>query len=249
MSSFECPHCALSYKRKLYYKRHILLCEILSKTKKEREQEIEEHADTPSLRKMYDLLLEMTFKYSKMEKKLEDLTKWVEAKKKKINIVEWLNENYTEGTNFAHWYKSIKFNRSHLELIFKYNFINGFMYIFQELLPLEQETGLPIKAFDQKDNTLFIYNDDEKWDVMSQKQLEQFISYISRLIMGEFVKWQTENANTMDAEKFSDIYTENIQKVIGANYSMEQLNIKMKRELYKYLKMNLKNVIEYEFSF
>ena len=136
-----------------------------------------------------------------------------------------------------------------MELIFKYDFVNGFMYIFQELLPLEKEAELAIKAFDQKDGALFIYNDEGKWSMMDSKQLEQFISYISRLIMTEFVKWQTENIDKMKDEEFSDMYTKNIQKVIGANYSMEQLNMKMKRELYKYLKMNLRNILQYEFSF
>lgn len=248
-SVYKCPHCPLSYKRKLYYDRHILICDILSKTKKEREQELEEHADTPTMRVMYDLLLEMTLKYSKMEKKVEELTKWVETKKKKIHVVEWLNTNYPDAIKFIDWYKSINLDRKHLELIFKYDFVTGFMYIFQELLPLEQEADLPIKAFDQKDGALFICNDEGKWCAMDSKVLEQFVSYISRLIMGEFVKWQNENMDKMKDEEFSDVYTKNIQKVIGANYSMEQLSMKMKRELYKYLKMNLRNILQYEFSF
>lgn len=246
---FQCKYCSLSYKRKTYYDKHVLVCEILNKTKKERENEIEELADTLSLRKVYDLLLEIAMKYNKMEKKLNELTKWVDVKKKNINIIEWLNTNYTKTIKFSDWYMSICFNRKHLELIFKYDFITGFMYIFQELLPLSQEEELPIKAFDQKDNTLFIYNDENKWEAMNSEKLEKFISHISRLIMSEFVKWQNENSEKIKDEEFSIIYTRNIQKVIGANYSIEQLNMKMKRELYKYLKMNLRNILQYEFCF
>jgi len=246
---FQCKYCSLSYKRKTYYDKHVLVCEILNKTKKERENEIEELADTLSLRKVYDLLLEIAMKYNKMEKKLDELTKWVDVKKKNINIIEWLNTNYTKTIKFSDWYMSISFNRKHLELIFKYDFIPGFMYIFQELLPLSQEEELPIKAFDQKDNTLFIYNDENKWEAMNSEKLEKFISHISILIMREFVKWQDENSEKIKDEEFSIIYTKNIQKVIGANYSIEQLNMKMKRELYKYLKMNLRNILQYEFCF
>ena len=70
--------------------------------------------------------------------------------------------------------------------------------------------------------------------------------------MGEFVKWQNENLNNLSSKRddaFDIEYANNIQKVIGAKYTKQQLYMKIRQSLYNYLKMNLKNIIEYEFSF
>ena len=250
---YKCKHCDRGYKSKNYYNRHVLVCEILSKSTAEREQEDEELADTPSMRKMYELLLEMSFKYSNLERKYNELHKSIESKRKKLNIIDWLNNNYTIATKFADWCRDLKLGRKHLEFIFETNYIPGIINIFEEFLPISKEVELPIKSFDQKLNTLFVYIDDEKkWRVMSEDDFKIMVSVISKQIMGEFVKWQDENSNLNKNnrnDKFDIEYALNIQKVIGAKYTKQQLYTKIHHSLYNYLKMNLKNVIEYEFSF
>jgi hypothetical protein len=44
---------------------------------------------------MYSIILELTMKYNKLEEKMLLLDKWVEKKKKKINVIELLNTNVT----------------------------------------------------------------------------------------------------------------------------------------------------------
>lgn len=251
-NTIKCKYCGRDYKSKNYYNRHVLVCEILSKTDKERAQEEEEHADTPNLRKMYELLLEMTLKYSKMEKKLEELSKWTETKKSKIHVIDWLNINYKSATKFIDFSNNLKLNYSHLELIFNSNFVPGIISIFQQFIPLTtgNEAILPIRAFDKKDNTLFIYTDDEVWKEMTGQQFEKMVGIISKEIIREFGKWQNENLERIKKdEKFAITYAKNTQKVMGSQYTYEQSYAKIKRGLYKYLKMNLRNIVQYEFSF
>ena len=38
-------------------------------------------------------------------------------------------------------------------------------------------------------------------------------------------------------------------KRLAKNLTQEQIHMRVKKELYNYLKMNLRNVVEYEFSF
>lgn len=251
-NTIKCKYCGRDYKSKNYYNRHVLVCEILSKTDKERAQEEEELSDTPNHRKMYELLLEMTLKYSKMEKKLEELSKWTETKKSKIHVIDWLNINYKSATKFIDFCNNLKLNYSHLELIFNSNFVPGIISIFQQFIPLTNgnEAILPIRAFDKKDNTLFIYTDDEIWKEMTGQQFEKMIGIISKEIIREFGKWQNENLKRIKKdEKFAITYAKNTQKVMGSQYTYEQSCAKIKRGLYKYLKMNLRNIVQYEFSF
>lgn len=254
-AEFICKYCDRKYKSKNYLNRHILVCEILSKTQDERKQEEAERADTPTLRKMYELLMEMTLKYAGLEKKFNALQKSIESKKKRLNIIDWLNTNHSSANTitFADWCAGVKLERKHLEFIFETNYIPGITNIFEEFLPINKADSLPIRSFDQKINTLFIYIDNtHKWKIMSDEDFGKMVGVISKQIMCEFVKWQRENYNNVKnkTDDNHDIqYATNIQKVIGAKFTKQQLYSKIRAALYNHLKMNLKNIIEYEFSF
>ena len=242
----ECSFCQKKYKSDRCYKKHVTLCEFFSRTSR---------GDTddnkiPSQKVLYEIIVDMVGKYSKMEEQLEKLNKWAEAKKRKLHIVEWLNENYLLETDFEEWCKGITINRSHLDLIFKFDFVAGVMYILQELLPLSDERNLPIKCFDQKDNTLFVRSEEHKgWGAMSGGQFECLIGCVSKRLIDELAEWQKENADKMGQEDFGITYATNVQKVLGGTVPREQLYSRVRRGLYKYLKMNLRNIIQYEFSF
>ena len=108
---------------------------------------------------------------------------------------------------------------------------------------------MPIKAFDQKENILFIYNDDNKWEILSHPMFANLMNILSKKILTELLKWQTENKSKMRQDDFSYTYARNVQKIMGGNLTQEQIHMRVKKELYNYLKMNLRNVVEYEFSF
>jgi hypothetical protein len=242
----ECSFCQKKYKSIRHYKKHITLCEFFSKTSRHDAS----NDNIPSQRVLYEIIVDMAGKYSKMEEQLEKLNKWAETKKRKLHIVEWLNENYLLETDFDEWCKGITINRSHLELVFKFDFVAGVMYIFQELLSLSNERNLPIKCFDQKENALFVRSkESEGWGEMSGKQFEYLIGSISKQLINQLAEWQTENANKMGQEDFGVTYATNVQKVLGGTLPRDQLYSKVRRGLYKHLKMNLRNIIQYEFSF
>jgi hypothetical protein len=242
----ECTFCQKKYKSSHHYNKHTALCEFLNKTSREDTDD----NNVPSQKVLYEIIVDMAGKYSKMEKKLEKLSKWAEIKKRKLHIVEWLNEHYLLETSFDEWCRKITINRSHLELVFKFNFVAGVMYIFQELLPLSDEQNLPIKCFDQKENTLFVRSGkNEGWGAMSGEQFDHLVGSVSKQLINELAEWQKENMNKMGHDDFGIIYATNVQKVLGGSMSSEQLYSKVRRGLYKYLKMNLRNIIQYEFSF
>jgi hypothetical protein len=56
-------------------------------------------------------------------------------------------------------------------------------------------------------------------------------------------------ASKMNQDDFGITYATNVQKVLGGTLPREQLYSKVRRGIYKYLKMNLRNIIQYEFSF
>lgn len=246
--TYDCSFCGRSYKRKIYYDRHIICCELLKSSQRERELEIEQCDDTPNIRELYLLVQEMGKKYVEMSKKIDMLSKYVESKKKRISIIDWLNQNYKLNTSYYDWIDSIQIERKHLNLIFEYDFLNGIMYIFEEILPLSDEEKHPIRAFDQKENTLFIYNEHNTWIGLSIQEWENLILHISKLLVYEFKKWQDEHDSEKYKEQFSDLYVLNVKKVTGGNFAQDRLHSQIKNKLYRYLKSNLKNIVQFEFS-
>lgn len=264
---YKCVLCKKEYKLKSNYTKHTLFCETINKTHYERIRE-NDTDKMPTMREMYSILLEVTAKYSQLEKKMEEMTKWTEIKKRKLNVIEWLNETNLSTISFNEWCSSnIIITRKHLDIMFKHDYIHGCIEIIKDLLSSTDLNKLPLKSFNQKENTLFIAtlntfnceeegndNDKEsssyiKWEIMSDKIFIEFISKISKQLLTEFIKWQKENADKIYDDEFSNKYAVNFQKILGGNNTQEYNNSRIKKELYKYLKTNLKNIIEYEFSF
>ena len=245
---YKCDHCERYFSRKSYFDRHTLCCKMLKMSKREAKIDSEEISDTPTIREMYILLQELTYKYQKQQSELNSLKRYVEKTKKMLNIVDWLNENCVSSTDFQEWLNSVVITRIQLENIFKYDFIQGFMYIIQELLPL-QCNNICIRCFDQKKGTFFIHRKDEKWKTMTGLEFEKMINVINMKIMSEFKKWQIENRDKILKQSFGDnYYQECVIKVLGGNQNQAIIHSKIKSKLYNYLKFNLKKIIQFEFS-
>jgi hypothetical protein len=264
-SVYKCGYCNKEYKLKQNYDRHSISCELYYKTNYEKKEDKEK---VPTVKELYAIILDMSVKCSKLEKKVEELTKWNASKKKKLNIIEWLNEKYShDGSNsnsktFSNWLNTIQISRIHLEKVFKSDYINSIVEIIYEL------SNANIKAFDQKENVLFIYDNENNendngyvnikkekeeikntWKVMSSDTFIRLINLINKKLLNEFVNWQKENKYRMYEDEFSSIYTANVKKITCMHMSQDQIQNKIKKDLYKAIKMNLQNIVEYEFSF
>lgn len=246
--TYRCKHCNKSYRRKIYFNRHIAACELLSKTPKERKDDDETACDVPTLQKMYQMILALSSRNKELEEKVEELTKWAAIRKKRLHVVQWLNDNYQDTCTFQDYISKFDIDESHFKLVCKYDYVDGIFCILKKMFPVDEEAKLPIMAFDQKDNTLFIKKNDG-WHQFAIEDYQFFIGAIAKKIMGHFVTWQNANQHRLSDESYQNEYTQNIQKVLGGNFSNRNPNIIIRRNLYKYLKMNLKNVMQYEFSF
>lgn len=255
-SKYKCDLCHRDYARKSYLDKHRLLCEFLSKSVKDHKLEIQEEDDTPSQRKLYEIILELSSKIVKMEEKIVELSKVAETKRKKINIIEWLNNCYKININFEQWLQNIKINRKHLEKIFDNDYTTGLCYIINELVEPgkldnnNNEIIIPLKAIDQKKNIIYIYNNEEQgWSIMSNELLQRLSGTLTKLIIGEFIKWQHENADKIEHDdRIGLICAQYMKKIMGSNLSCDQINNKIRSEIYKLIKVNLKTIIEYEFE-
>lgn len=243
----NCPHCLRTYQRKVYFDRHVGLCQMLSKTKHERLMEVEEQADTPTLRDLYAAVMSLTEKYSQMEIKFTELSKYASIKKQKLNIVDWLNTNFSsQATDYAEWFKRIRVQQEELDVLFKTDYVGGVIAILKQVLPLDDENR-PVRAYTAKDGVFYIYQQaDNCWNIADAETFQKLMFSIDKQFMSAFVQWQNENKHRMQQDDFSDTYTQNARKIMGGNNTREQLYSRIKKELYTYLRTELPAMIEYE---
>ena len=224
----------------------------MHKSNDERRQELEEHADTPTLRKLYELVLELAHENAKLKKQVHKLTSIIQStQRKRLCVNDWLNENSRSEQTFNSYYTSLTFTEKHLELIFKHDYIVGMLRILEDVFPTDTLAQLPIRSFKQKQNTLYIYTNERKWETINADQFKSFLNFMFKSIKGLFNIWVNDNENQINNmnSDFSTKYIEYSRKVLGGKFTSEQITSRIKTGLFKHLKTDLQNIVEYEFTF
>ena len=232
--------CGKEYQSKTWFQNHRALCELLQDSKKD-----DIYDDLPSKIEMWNCMKVILKKYETLEKKIQDHEKYIKTQKRKINIIDWLTDNYKPELNYNEWLSNIKITQNDLEILFNCGFIEG---VYSLLIRCLNSDINPITCFDQRLNTFFIYKNDS-WEHFD---IEDFAKLIKKILF-KFIKifkiWKDENKSFVDNDKNFEIVQKRYIEVMGGRYEDEVNVKKLNSKLYKYLKFNLKNIITYEFSF
>ena len=257
---YSCDTCDKKYTQKSSLQKHIVLCGFITKTKREKQIQKEEDSDIPTYFQLVNIVQELSIKYNKLENQLTEMQKWVEKKKKKINVISWLNINMEPRIYFQDWIKTFVIKEEHFRFLMENTIIDCFQNILEEHLTTREtkeaetesnlETVYPIKCFSQKNNLFYIYTSDKEWRQMT---FEDFISLFKQ-IQGQLLKaltlWKIQNKKYIeDNDSISILCNKTIIKLMEISFTKDTVFGKIKTNLYNYLKMDLKNLFEYEFEF
>jgi len=231
-----CINCGKKYTRKSALDRHLLLCDFVHTNKRGRRLIIEEENDIPTYHQLVTIVQELSLKYSKLETKMDEMHKWVDNKKKKIDITAWLNTNAIK-IEYAEWYKNINVT---IDKSFENNIIQILLEILQENL-----TGKPIHCFNQKQHTFYIC--DNEWRQLLPDDFMRLLKNIQFKLIRKLGDWKDTIPNYENNDKMVELYNKTMYKLLTCN---EDINMnKIKTGLYNHLKVDLKNIYEYEFEF
>ena len=244
----SCSYCQRNYQRKLYFDRHVITCQFLSQSKRERVIEREELADTPSVRELFSIIQMLAQKCNHLETKMDAIQKWAHITKQKLNITDWLNTTYPHSTDYDNWVNALKVDQTALAVLFETDYVEGVVRLLKQKLLVSDE-GRPLRAFNGKENTFYIFRS-QKWVLCDEETFKKLMYLFDKQFMGEFIAWQTINKNKVSSDdSFSEVYARNMKKVMGGNYSRDQLYLRIQKELYQYSRTNPPNIMEYETTF
>jgi len=260
----HCMHCGKYYTRINSYKKHIILCEIAHKSKRLRICEDEETTDIPSITTLYNIIQEMAIKQQKMEEKMEEMQKWIDKKKKKLDVVKWLNTQFTLPLNYEDRIKSFIIIEDDITLLIEQNFPQTIINILKRNLITNTESiKEPIACFAEKSNVFYIYKTTttetttettiektNQWIKMSTDDFVYLLKIIHFKLLNGLCSWRDKNSEKMkQSDKISELYNKSVIKLMGADFTQESFLSKIRAPLYGYLKGDFKNMIEYEFEF
>jgi len=246
-----CVYCGKSYKKRVNLERHVVLCELLSKTKKGTVIDEEEEDDILSQKKMYNILLELGIKFNRLEEKVDELNKWVVKKKKKINVIEWLNANITPDIKFDSLIEKIIITQDDVKYLFENSFADTLNKIFSRNIYNLSENEYPIFAFVQKSNMFYIYEDETaKWIELNREKMSKFLNRVHMKLLRVYGEYKKENAEKIrDDESFSILCDKTSLKIMNVDFREDLIFGKIKSNMYSRMKTDMKGLVEYEFEF
>ena len=258
---FKCEYCNKNYMRKSAYNNHLLKCKFArlstsgnAETFSSETLSLETLSKDVNIHNLFVMVIMLHNKYEKLESEYNELKKYVSVVKNKINILDYLNQNFKTAymangeNNINNFIANLVIEQEHLEKIFKYDYVDGIFNIICEYIDKLNSAGLliPIKCFNTKENVLYIF-DGITWIIMDDSCLRAFIKSFDKKILTLFVEWKKCAEKNIDSEIFGEIYIQNMKKVIAGNYEKKNPLAMIKNRLYKHLKIDLKSIVHYDF--
>lgn len=236
----NCPYCSKAFGRISALQNHSAFCAIRHQGKYAAKNSTDE-LDIPPLRDMYIVLQKLVLENEKLHKKITQLEKLTNKEKKRVSLVDWLDVNKTPTIDFVDWVKNIAVTQCDFHRILTVNIVNLIMDIIKNNL---ETKDIPICSFDQKLKTIFIYTQ-KSWRIVEKGEFYRFIDNIIRKLTSQLNQWmqRIELQLQTNEEKFH-MYTKKIYSI-----DTEEVARRIHLRLYNHLKYNLRNIVEYEFTF
>lgn len=245
-----CINCGKGYKTRKNLEKHTMLCELSYNSKKPTPAREEE--TLPSQHRMYQILIELSQKYNRLNEKVDELNKWVIKKKKKINVLEWLNANITPELVFGNLAEKVIILDEDVEFMLNNTFNDTLNVIFSRNIYVIDEQNNPIFAFSQKSNIFYIYDkteDASTWMELSREKLVRFMCIIQMKFSKAFCEWKKKNQDILNTDKMAILCDKATVKLMSQEFKQESTLSKIRSIMYGKMKTDMKALVEYEFEF
>ena len=225
----NCPGCFKTFKKVGCYEKHIFACQ---RTNEE---------SMPSVKQLYEMITVLTEKYNTVQTELDYLKRQICTKNKKLDVLSWLNEQEKPETNWHTCMEQLEINVTDLLLIFKHGFIEGSFKIIQTYLRCGKQYDL-IKCFEQKNNVVYIF--DDEWKELQLDDFKITFNIIYKKMLSAFDDYKNENESQLKDDRFQLEYSDNFMKLLCVNITFESKCSRIKNKIYVDLKESFKTITE-----
>ena len=246
--TFNCLYCNRDYREKFNYDRHIGFCEFSHKSQKECDGEIDAFEKVPGMYDLFAYIKELSVRVGKLEKENIVLKQQLNIEKKKVDIGVWLNSLPNKPPiTFTKWILDIPFQKylnnifaKDMESAIKTCLENGSNEIF-----ICDKDNAPIYATIQKKNMFYVYDEIQvdgqkiaQWCLISGKDMDKWLNYISQAFLIEFKHWCDEHQREINNnDDMNQKYLSNFKKIIGSCKNTDEIrNHNIRKYLFNKIK-------------
>jgi DNA-directed RNA polymerase subunit RPC12/RpoP len=251
--SYFCVNCNKKYTKKSSMDKHKILCDYKLLTQREKKVMNEEAEDMPSYIDLVKLVQELAKKCNKLEEKVENMQKWVDRKKKKINVIKWLNTNMNVFVSYVEWVNEyVEILPIHFEYLMEHNLYETIEHILKYNLNKNDllDSKYPIICFTEK-NAIFYIAEIEKdndngnniyvWKKALHEDNVLLIKKIYNKLLYELTKWKKDNEHSfLENSKLSDKFNKAVIKLMSISFHEDATFSRIRNILYNNLKIELK---------
>ena len=252
--AYICHICNKSYQRERCFRSHVAVCEFKSRSKKEREEEISSIDDMPSKKDLFIQIVFLTKELEKVKSELEIVKRTQGVRKNKVSIISWLNDNYKPDITLDSMIEMIDTTKNDFLKLHEHKTKTVYMDIIKRFIMDHSDKKLPLCAFPQSVDTLYVYTDKDNhfpvtkkkksqsqfsWTNISEIFIQTIISNIEKKMLEHFNEWETEMGDKIyDNEEISEQYSVYVSAIIGKSNKDIILEISrfIKPKLYQILK-------------
>jgi hypothetical protein len=214
---------------------------------------LEELGDIPNQLQLVKIVQELSLKLNKMEEKMEQMQKWVDKKKRKLNVITWLNSDIVPTVGFLEWVNTLLVvTQEHFEDLMENTLFHTFQQVFEHNLSDRSNFVYPIRCFAEKAGIFYICEKKEdgtpEWRQLVLTDMILILKTVQNNMIKELTKWKTNNQHKFDDnDKISELFNKAIIKLMNISFTQDSTYSRIKNGLYNFLKTELKTMIELEF--
>jgi hypothetical protein len=208
--------------------------------------EVEEATDKPTFDQMVKIVQELSIKYVKLEEKVLEMQQYIDRKKKKVDVIAWLNANVRPTTGYLEWVNIVvTAEPSHFLYLMKpettiFDLIHEvFVYNF-----LKRDFICPFTCFAQKNGIFYICEPLAdglfKWVELELKDFVMLLKRVQKKLLGELSEWRKANQKLFyENDKVSDQFNKAVIKLMNVTFVQDANMSRIKNGLFHYLKKDL----------
>ena len=222
----NCPHCGKKFKTNPALHKHIILCQLDKNEVK--------NSVVPTQKEMWVIIQKLYKENEIQKKKIEKLEQIVNKDVKKLNMVDWLNQN-DKGIDIDSWLKTnIIVTMDDLNTIFMTDYTRGLSNILSNNIINSENT--PFRAFSHKVKQLYIFQKN-KWKKATKSDIMKIFDRISLNILKQSKEYDKSLSNN---EKFG---ADNMQYLKNCDKIMV-VDTKKKEKHYRYIESSIIGLIK-----
>lgn len=255
-----CPYCDRVYRFKDLYNTHVTTCAILHRNRNDMDRSNDSYEDPPSSEEMFKIIQGLVVKVDKLENEVVQLRASAGSRKRR-DIMNWLNSpaNPPPLKGFQEWIEAIDVTPEHLTTVFgSTNILSGLKGALTDYCV--NPSGLPVRAFTQKTNTLYVWkqveseegdeeSEDHHWVVMDNDTYNRWYDYTKHQFVRIFAKWEMENLTLVrSTDEERNKHNGNMRKIIGcgSNTLEERRRNELRKWIYSLIATDMSQITVFE---